>query len=127
MKRIFLIASLLVSIVSFSQTPVVFTTATHSFGKVKQGKPVTFLFTFKNTASKPAVVENAEADCGCTKPEYPKEPIAPGQTGTIKVTYNAAAIGAFTKHVRVKLASDQDPLTLTISGEVIAAPVPAHK
>jgi hypothetical protein len=127
MKRTLLFVALLACLAGFSQSPVAFTTSTHAFGKIKQGKPVSFLFAFKNTASKPAVIENAEADCGCTTPEYPKEPIAPGQTGNIKVTYNAAGLGAFTKHVRIKLATQQDPITLTISGEVLAAPAPAHK
>jgi hypothetical protein len=125
MKKIFLFCSLLACVAAFSQGPIHFTVTKHSFGKIKQNVPVSYLFSFKNVSSKPLVIENVEADCGCTKPEFPKEPIAPGKEGAIKVTYNAAALFSFTKNVRVKLATEQLPITLTIEGEVLAPP-PGH-
>ena len=60
----------------------------YDFGKVKQGELVTHSFTFKNTGSKPLVVQEAHASCGCTVPEKPEQPIKPGETGIIKVVFN---------------------------------------
>jgi hypothetical protein len=123
MKRFLLLSSLFLAIASFGQSvpDISFTTATHNFGKIKQNVPVTFLFTFTNNASKPAVIEFANAECGCTTPEYSKDPILKGKTSNIKVTYNAATAGSFKKNVNIKFASATLPITLTIEGEVIPA------
>ncbi len=64
-------------------------------------------------------MENAEAGCGCTTPDYPKAPVMPGDSGVIKVTYNAEAPDTFTKNVNVKFATIDLPVTLEISGTVI--------
>lgn len=124
MKQLFVLAFLCLSAVAFGQTKndVKFTAMKHSFGKIKQNIPATYTFTFKNAStSKPLIIETATAQCGCTTPEYPKSPIGKSKTGTIKVTYNAAAMGAFTKTVTVKFANIAEPITLTIDGEVVAA------
>lgn len=106
----------------FAQSPdgISFKETTHSFGKIKQNVPATYVFTFTNTASKPAVIEFAQAECGCTTPVYSKDPILKGKKSTIKVTYNAASPGTFKKNVNVKFANAQAPVVLTISGEVVA-------
>jgi hypothetical protein len=96
-----------------------FKTTKHNFGKIKHNVPATYTFTFTNTGSTPLVIESAVAGCGCTTPEYPKNPIAKGKTGTIKVTYNAATVGAFTKDVTVKFLKQTEPVVLNISGEVL--------
>ena len=93
----------------------------YDFGKIKQGVPVTTYFEITNTSDKPIVIESATASCGCTTPEYAKEPIAPKATTKIKVGYNAAAIGTFNKDVFVKLAGVQDTKNLKITGEVLNA------
>jgi hypothetical protein len=93
----------------------------YSFGKIKQGVPVTTFFTLTNTTDKPIVIENAWAGCGCTTPEYSKEPIAPGSSSKLKVGYNAAAMGHFEKQVNIKLAGVNEPKVVTITGEVIDA------
>ncbi len=98
---------------------VSFKTTSYSFGKVKQGKPVTTEFTFVNKGNKAIIIETAVAECGCTTPEYPKAPIMQGKSGVIKVTYNAESVGKFTKKVTVKFANFKLPVELTISGEVI--------
>jgi Protein of unknown function (DUF1573) len=67
------------------------------------------------------VIENAHATCGCTVPEYQKEPIAPGKTAKIKVQYNAANGGHFDKTVFVKLAGVDEEKALGITGEVLPA------
>jgi hypothetical protein len=124
MKYFFSIVAVLLSFSLFAQgtdtATVKFKVTTFSFGKIKQGVPVTTEFSFTNTGSKPLIIENAEAGCGCTTPDYPKEPIMKGKSGKIKVTYNAASTGQFTKNVNVKFAGAQLPVTLLIQGEVVA-------
>ncbi len=121
MKKLLVLAALFTSVSVFAQSnaPLQFTTTKHSFGKIKQGTPVTTEFKFTNTGDKPAIIETATAECGCTTPDYPKTPILKGKSGVIKVTYNAAAMGAFTKHVNVKVANVNEPVVLTIDGEVV--------
>lgn len=94
-------------------------TEKYDFGKIKQGVPVTTFFEITNTSDKPVVVENAWGSCGCTTPEVPKEPIAPHSTTKLKVQYNAAAMGGFTKDVFIKLAGVQEPKNVKITGEVL--------
>lgn len=102
-------------------------TEKHDFGKIPQGKPVDFYFEIKNKSEKPIVIEYANASCGCTTPEVPKEPIAPGSAGKIKVTFNAAGTGAFTKTVTIKLAGIDQPKVVTITGEQIPAAQPTEE
>lgn len=92
---------------------------THNFGKIEQGKPVSTEFTFTNAGSTPLVISNVKGSCGCTVTQYTKEPIAPGKTGTVKATFNAAAMGAFNKSVRVTANVEGGNETLFIKGEVI--------
>ena len=96
-------------------------TEKYDFGKIKQGTPVTTYFTITNTSDKPITIENAWAGCGCTTPEYSKEPIAPGGTSKLKVGYNAAAMGHFDKDVNVKIAGYQEQKIVKITGEVVDA------
>jgi hypothetical protein len=124
MKHLLVLALVCFSVVAFGQTKddVKFTAIKHSFGKIKQNVPATYTFTFKNaSAKKPLIIESATAQWGCTTPEYPKSPVGKGKNGTIKVTYNAAAVGAFTKTVTVKFANIAEPVVLTIDGDVQAA------
>lgn len=118
MKKIVFIATLFISQFVFSQTGVEFKTSIHQFGKVKKGVPVSYIFTFKNVSTKPIVIEFANADCGCTTPEYPKTAILKDQSADIKVTYNAAITGVFKKSVNVKFANSNQPYILTVEGEV---------
>lgn len=91
----------------------------HAFGKVPKGKPVSVEFKFTNPSTKPLIIEDATAECGCTKPEFPQQPVMPGKTGAIKVTYDAKEPGSFTKKVTVRLVNVADSKVLTITGEVI--------
>jgi hypothetical protein len=124
MKKAIVIFFLSISAGLFAQTPeeIVFKTTTHSFGKIKQNVPVTYVFSFTNNSAKPAVIEFANAECGCTTPEYNKDPILKGKSSTIKVTYNAANPGTFKKNVNIKFVNMSLPITLTIDGEVMTAP-----
>jgi len=98
-----------------------FNTNKYDFGKVKQNVPAVYSFEITNTSDKPLVIENAHATCGCTVPEYQKDPILPGKTAKIKVQYNAANGGQFDKTVFVKLAGVDQEKSLGITGEVLPA------
>ena len=95
-----------------------FEETTHDFGEIKQGVEVQTLFNFKNTGKVPLVITNASSSCGCTVPEYPKEAIAPGATGAIKVVYNGSGNGNITKTVTLTTNTEQGTETLTINANV---------
>ena len=121
MKSIFLSIFLLAGIAASAQKDVVFKKNKHQFGAIQKGVPATFVFSYTNQSTKPIVIEYANAECGCTKPIYSEKPLLKGKTGTIKVTYNAEAMGVFKKNVDVKFAHSNQPYTLTIEGEVVTA------
>ena len=119
MKYFFSFMLIMFSVASFAQeSPVKFSQTKYSFGKIKQGVPATTEFTFTNTTGKPVIIESAIAGCGCTTPDYPKTPIMKDKTAVIKVTYNAENEGHFEKEVTVKFARVQQPVVLTIDGDV---------
>ena len=91
----------------------------HDFGKIKQGVPAITYFEYKNISNKPVVVQVATAGCGCTKPEWDSLPVAPGKTAKIKVGYNAAGAGSFTKPVYITFAGIAEQKTIQITGEVL--------
>lgn len=98
------------------------------FGKIPQGKPVYTWFEIVNISGQPLVIENVSASCGCTTPEWNKEPIAPGATAKIKVGYNAASEGYFEKPVTVTYGGGKSQM-LKVKGTVWkgpAGPAPAN-
>ena len=92
------------------------------FGKIPQGKPVTHVFEFTNTGNSPFALENVQASCGCTTPVWNKDTVAAGQTAVIKVGYNAANDGPFTKAVTITYNGTQTK-QIIIKGEVWQTPV----
>jgi uncharacterized protein DUF1573 len=126
MKRVLLAAAVLVFSVALnaqSKNPdeiMKLNTEKHDFGKIPQGPPsADFYFEITNISNSPIVVESAQASCGCTTPEVPKEPIAPGATAKLKVSYNALNLGAFMKTVTIKLAGFDQTKVVQIVGEVM--------
>lgn len=93
---------------------------TYDFGKIPQGRPVTHNFEVVNKGSKPLMIENVEASCGCTTPEWSQEAIAPGASSLIKVGFNASSEGKFQKTITIYYGDKVKGLT--ISGEVYAMP-----
>lgn len=93
----------------------------YNFGKIKVGTPVTTMFEITNIGDKPLVIESATAGCGCTTPEYAKEPVAPNGATKLKVGYNAANMGPFTKEVYIKFAGIPEQKVVRITGEVVDA------
>ena len=94
---------------------------TYSFGKIPQGRPVIHVFEIINTGPDPLLLENVLASCGCTTPEWSRDPIAPGAVAPIKVGYNAYGEGHFNKTVTIFYNNGQTK-ALTISGEVYKLP-----
>ena len=127
MKRIFSIFALvLISVLTFNIVAaekgavMTFAEKTYDFGTIKEADgPVTHVFEFTNTGSEPLVIINVNASCGCTRPEYPKEPVMPGKKGKIKVTFNPAGRpGEFSKEVKIRTNGSKRPV-LRITGTVI--------
>ena len=100
--------------------------ATHDFGRIPQSKPVTATFAFTNIGDIPLIINAAKGSCGCTGVEYTKEAILPGQSGTIKATFNAAALGAFNKSVTVESNAEGGEAVLYFKGEVVKDGVAAQ-
>ncbi len=126
MKKILLSAAVFAfATTAFAQKKVAdvakFASETIDFGKIKQGVPQKGTFTVTNIGNEPLIIEQANPTCGCTISDYTKEPIAPGKTGVINATYNAAANGHFEKHLTVKFAGVDEMKSITFTGDVIPA------
>jgi hypothetical protein len=93
---------------------------TYDLGTIESGESVTHEFKFKNSGDKDLIISQAKGSCGCTQPEYPKNPIAPGDEGVIKVTFNSTGIsGQITKNITLIANTTPNTKVLTITGEVI--------
>ena len=109
---------------SFSSNPITknakitWVATVFDFGTITKGEPVSHEFEFTNSGDAPLIIMDVKATCGCTVPVYPKEPIAPGESEIIKVTYNAAKPGAFHKKVNVFTNTEEKAFVLNIKGEV---------
>jgi Protein of unknown function (DUF1573) len=89
------------------------------FGMVKEDDHVVHIFKFKNTGTEPLVISNARGSCGCTVPTWPKDPIAPGAMGEIKVDFNSAGKpGNQSKRITVVANTNPTETFLTIQGIV---------
>ncbi|GAA4320550.1 hypothetical protein GCM10023143_34820 [Compostibacter hankyongensis] len=88
------------------------------FGTAKLNKPVTVEFTFTNTGKEPLIIQNAQPSCGCTTPDWTKEPVMPGKKGSIKATYNAATLGQVNKTVFVNFKGIPQTVELHLRGKV---------
>ena len=96
----------------------------YDFGKIPQGKPVKHIFEVVNTTKEPLQIENVQASCGCTTPEWDHTPIAPGAAKQITVGYNAAMGGPFEKTITVFYDSGKTKQFI-IKGEVWQTPAEA--
>lgn len=98
---------------------VKFKKETVDFGKTKLNEPVTVEFKFTNVSKKPLIIKSAQPSCGCTTPDWTKEPILPGKAGMVKATYNASALGQTNKTVFVNFQGIPQTLELHLTGEVV--------
>ena len=93
----------------------------HDFSTIPQGKPVYYNFEIVNSGSSALKLDNVQASCGCTTPEWSTDPIAPGSTAKIKVGYNAAGEGFFEKFITITYNTTQTK-QIKIRGTVWIAP-----
>lgn len=102
-----------------------FKESSYDFGTIREeGGPVSHTFEFVNTGDAPLLILNASASCGCTRPDYPRNPVKPGKSDKIKVTYNPKGRpGEFTKTVTVRtnIKGKDKKVTLKIKGNVTPA------
>ena len=94
---------------------------TYDLGKVKQNVPATATFVVTNIGKEDLLIDQANPTCGCTISDYTKSPIAPGKTGVIHATYNAANLGHIDKTLTVKFAGADDIKFIKLTGEVLDA------
>lgn len=99
---------------------IVFDKLEHDYGTVEKGGDGNCVFTFTNKGQKPLVLSNVRASCGCTVPQWPREPIAPGEKGEIKVKYNTKTVGSFNKSVTVHSNAANNVVSLRVKGQVVA-------
>lgn len=104
---------------------ITFETLVHDYGNIMQGDNGTCEFVFKNTGKADLLLTNCRSSCGCTVPEWPKDPIAPGKKATIKVKYNTQRVGAINKSITVESNAVNNRVVLNIKGNVSAKPVEA--
>ena len=91
------------------------------FGEITQGEVVSLTFRFKNVGESNLIISSAQGSCGCTVPEWPKEPIAPGKEGVIEVTFNSAGKkGLQNKTITLVANTIPNRYILAIKGEVLA-------
>ena len=108
-------------------TSITFAENAHDFGTITDGDVVTHIFKFTNTGDEPLILNRCKGSCGCTVPQCPKEPIAPGAEGEIEVKFNSKGKGGAggkknTKTVTVNANTVPDQTRITISATVLPAP-----
>lgn len=122
-KKVISIVALLMIVVYIFATSTIptidFTTNKKNMGVVKLGEKASCEFQFKNSGKEPLIILNVTTSCDCTTATAPKEPIMPGQSGTIKVVYDADEIGEINKQIIVRSNAETPTVILKVSGEVI--------
>lgn len=126
MKKLVFLLLVMVPVIAFSQkAKIEFEETSHNFGTISEsGGNVTVDFKFKNTGSVPLIVSKVTAGCGCTTPAWSQQPVAPGESGIVKVSYNPEGRpGMFTKGITVNSNGTPGVVSLTIRGNVTRKPL----
>jgi len=104
------------------KVPVIqFNSLVHDYGNIYKGDNGVCNFDFKNTGKADLLLTNVSSSCGCTVPEWPKEPIPPGKSASIKVKYDTNRVGGINKNVYVD-SNAGERVTLTIKGNISEKP-----
>jgi len=132
MKKIFTLLFMvaMVTSISFAQEAVAaeetisgpvmnFESMTVDYGTIEQNSDPLRSFIFTNTGNEPLQITHAKGSCGCTVPEFPKEPIMPGEQAKINVRYDTKRVGKFVKSVTLTTNTTSGKEKLTIKGEVL--------
>ena len=128
------IAALVMVVVSFNSSAqnepvqsgaqITFLEETYDYGEVKYDSDGYCTFIFENTGNQPLILGDVKGSCSCTVPSWPKEPIAPGEKGELKVKYNTKNAGAINKSVTVNSNAVNTPVKVVrIKGNVLPKPV----
>ncbi|TXC81610.1 DUF1573 domain-containing protein [Luteibaculum oceani] len=95
----------------------------HDYGTIEKGADPYCYFEVKNTGTEPLVISNAKGSCGCTVPEWSREPVMPGKSTKIKVRYDTKRVGPINKSVTLTSNAVNEPtMVLRIKGNVLNAP-----
>jgi hypothetical protein len=109
------------SATAFAQAKFQFKEETHNFGEVPEGPNAVHIFEFENVGNEPLIITQAKAGCNCTVPQWPKEPILPGESGKITVSYTTKGrIGSINKTVTISSNAEPAQTYLRIKGTVLA-------
>jgi Protein of unknown function (DUF1573) len=91
----------------------------YDWGTIAEGEKMTHIFKFKNTGSNDMIISEAHGSCGCTVPEWPKEPIKPGKSSQIKVIFDSKGkAGDQSKSVTLTANTEPSSMILMIKGKV---------
>lgn len=102
------------------KTSISFAKMEHDFGNIAQGSTNEYVFKFTNTGKEPLLITNAKGSCGCTVPKWPKEPVAPGETGEIQIVYKPGKQkNQQTKSITVTANTEPDNTILKVKANVI--------
>jgi len=106
--------------IEFPTSELKFESTMFNYGTIEAGEIVQTVYTFTNTGTEPIVITNAKGSCGCTVPDWPKEPIAAGETGQFVVRFDSKnKLGMQSKRVTITANTEPAITYLTITGEVI--------
>jgi len=127
MRNLILVFAILCSTMTFAQTnakqvstkqgaAMSFTKTTVDYGTIAQGSNKFRTVSFVNDGTEPLIIKSAKGSCGCTVPTYPEQPVMPGETAEMKITYDTNRIGAFNKTVTIQ--TNAGVKTLKVIGKV---------
>ena len=105
---------------------ITFEKTTHDYGNVTKGGDGTCEFKFKNTGIEPLILSNVQSSCGCTVPEWPREPILRGKSASIKVKYDTNRVGPINKTITVMSNGKVASIQLRIIGTIVDVPAGAQ-
>lgn len=91
----------------------------HEYGEIPEGSDGSWSFTFKNLGKQAILINRVRSTCGCTVPDWPRQPVEPGGSGQVTVKYNTAQTGTFMKSVYVYSTAANSPVKLQIKGKVL--------
>jgi hypothetical protein len=120
MKKFLALVAVLFTAFQFaSAQDIKFAAEEINYGTIEKGANGVREFKFTNTGDAPLIIESAQGSCGCTVPQFPKEPIMPGESNVIRVQYDTQRLGQFTKYVTVTTNSKSNTThRLKIYGDV---------
>lgn len=125
MKKFIFLLSLMATVAlgtndAYADPEIEFESEVMEYGTLEKGADGKRVFTFTNIGDAPLIITKCNGSCGCTVPTCPKEPIMPGEKGTIQVKYDTQRVGGFTKTVTVSSNAESGTKVLRIKGTIKA-------